>query len=106
MHFGAWMLGAAEIWLILFAFGQPISFATCVVVESLAMVGRSAGFFIPGALGTQEAALVLVGKLVGLTPETAILIAIVKRMRDVLVGVPGLLLWVGLEGFRRSCRGF
>jgi putative membrane protein len=100
MHFGAWMLGAAEIWLILFAFGQPASLTKCVIVESLAMVGRSAGFFIPGALGTQEIALLLVGKLVGLTPETAILIAIVKRLRDVLVGVPGLVVWVGVEGFR------
>ena len=100
MHFGAWMLGAAEIWLILFAFGQPASLTKCVIVESLAMVGRSAGFFIPGALGTQEVALLLVGKLVGLTPETAILIAIVKRLRDVLVGVPGLVVWVGVEGFR------
>jgi putative membrane protein len=100
MHFGSWMLGAAEVWLMLFAFGQPVSLAKCVIVESLAMVGRSAGFFVPGALGTQEVALLLVGKLVGLTPETAILIAIVKRLRDALVGVPGLLVWVGMEGVR------
>ena len=100
MHFGAWMLGAAEIWLILFAFGQPVSLAKCVIVESLAMAGRSAGFFVPGALGTQEIALLLVGKLVGLPPETTILIAIVKRLRDVLVGLPGLVVWVGAEGFR------
>ena len=106
MHFGSWMLGAAEIWLILFAFGQPVSLAKCVIVESLSTVGRSAGFFVPGALGTQEVALLLVGKLVGLTPETAILIAIVKRLRDVLVGVPGLLVWVGVDGFREKLPWF
>ena len=64
------------------------------------MVGRSAGFFVPGALGVQEVALILVGNLVGLSVETAIVIAIVKRLRDVVVGVPGLLVWQWAEGFR------
>jgi len=100
LHFGSWLLGAGEIWLILLAFGQPVSPATCVIIESLSMVGRNAGFFVPGALGVQEVALVLVGKLVGLPVETAILIAVVKRLRDIVVGVPGLLVWQWMEGSR------
>jgi len=54
-----------------------------VIIESLSMVGRSAGFFVPGALGVQEVALVLAGKLVGLSVET-VMIAIVKRLRELL----------------------
>ena len=54
----------------------------------------------PGALGVQEVVLVLVGGLVGLSVETAIVIAIVKRLRDVAIGVPGLLVWQWTEGFR------
>ena len=100
LHLGAWLLGAAEIWLVLFALGLPASPATCVIVESLSMVARSAGFLIPGALGVQEAALVMVGNLVGLSPETAMLIAVAKRLRDVVVGVPGLLVWQWVEGRR------
>lgn len=100
LHFGSWLLGAGEIWLILTAMGYPVSPAKCVIIESLSMVGRSAGFFVPGALGVQEVALVLVGKLVGLSVETAFVIAIVKRLRDVVVGVPGLLVWQWTEGFR------
>jgi putative membrane protein len=100
LHLSSWLLGAGEIWLILAALGHPASPAKCVIIESLSMVGRSAGFLIPGALGVQEVALVLVGKLVGLPVETAIVIAIVKRLRDVVVGVPGLLVWQWAEGFR------
>lgn len=100
LHFGSWLLGAGEIWLILAALGHPASPSKCVIIESLSMVGRSAGFFIPGALGVQEVAVVVVGKLVGLPVETAIMIAIVKRLRDVAIGVPGLLVWQWAEGFR------
>lgn len=100
LHLGAWLLGAAEIWLVLHAFGRPARPATCVIVESLSMVGRSAGFLIPGALGVQEGALVIVGNLVGLSPETAMLIAVVKRLRDVAIGVPGLVVWQWAEGRR------
>jgi putative membrane protein len=96
-HFGSWLLGSGEIWLVLFAFGHTGSPAKCVIIESLSMAARSAGFFIPGALGIQEIAVVAVGSLVGLSPETAMLIAIVKRLRDVVVGVPGLLVWQWTE---------
>ncbi len=99
-HFGSWLLGAGEIWLMLLAFGHPANLAKCVVVESLSMTARSAGFLVPGALGVQEVAVIVAGGLVGLSPETAMLVAVVKRVRDVVVGVPGLLLWQWLEGHR------
>ncbi len=99
-HLGCWLLGAGEIWLLLLALGHPISPAKCVIIESLSMIGRSAGFFIPGALGVQEIALVLSGKLVGVSPELAMLIAVVKRLRDLIVGLPGLVAWQWMEGNR------
>jgi putative membrane protein len=97
-HLTAWLLGAGEIWLVLYALGRPASPATCLIVESLTMAARSAGFMIPGALGVQEAALLAVGGLVGLPVETAIVIAVVKRLRDIVIGVPGLLVWQWTEG--------
>lgn len=98
-HLGSWLLGAGEIWVVLFASGHAGSLAQCVIIESLSMAARSAGFFIPGALGVQEIAVVTVGSLVGLSPETAMLIAIAKRLRDVAVGVPGLLVWQWTETY-------
>jgi uncharacterized membrane protein YbhN (UPF0104 family) len=67
-------------------------------VESLAMLARSAGFFVPGGMGVQEAGLVLAGTLVGLPLEAAIAVGILKRLREILVSVPGLLAWQWSEG--------
>lgn len=100
VHLGCWFLGAAEIWMALFALGVPAPMEKCLIIESLGMTARSAGFFIPGALGIQEIALVVVGSFVGLPPETAMLIAIVKRLRDVVLGLPGLAMWQWIEGRR------
>ena len=97
-HLGAWLLGAAEVWLVLFAVGHPLGLADCVTVESLGMAARSAGFFIPGGFGAQEGGLILAGSLVGLSPETALAVAVFKRLGDVAIGVPGLLAWLWAEG--------
>jgi len=105
MHLSAWGLGAVEVWLVLYAYGHGQSLSTCLIIESLSMIGRSAGFFIPGALGAQELALLVSGEMVGLTPEAAIVLAVAKRLRDLAMGAPALLLWAGLEGrwaLRRS----
>ena len=100
IHFISWLLTAAETWVVLFTVCHPISPAKCIVLECLATAARSIGFFIPGALGVQEIALLGGGALVGLAPETAVLIAVVKRLRDIVVGVAGLALWQQIEGDR------
>lgn len=99
-HLGSWLLGAGEIWVVTLALGRAPTPANCLIIESLSMTARSAGFFIPAALGVQEVALVLVGNVVGLSPETAMLVAVVKRLRDLATGVPALLVWQWLEGRR------
>src|SRR4051794_21932945 len=104
LHLAAWLLGAGEIWLVLYLLGRPATPATCLIVESLTMAARSVGFFIPGALGVQEAALLMVGGLAGLSAETSMTIAVIKRLRDIAVGVPGLLVWQWIEGSRRQYR--
>jgi putative membrane protein len=97
LHLVSWLLGAGEIWLVLLALEQPTSAAKCLIIESLSMAARSAGFFVPGALGIQEIALVTVCGLVGMPSQIAMQIAIVKRLRDVIVGVPGLIAWQWIE---------
>jgi hypothetical protein len=48
---------------------------------------------IPGALGVQEGGLILLGALVGMPPDTALALSLVKRVRELLLGLGGLLLW-------------
>jgi len=88
-----WIAGTGEIWLALYFLGHPIGLYEAFVLESLIQAVRNGAFFIPGALGVQEGGLVLLGALFGLPPETCLALALVKRVREVLLGVPGLLAW-------------
>src|SRR5262249_52319400 len=92
-HSVAWVLGTAEIWVALVALGHPVSVADAFVIESLGMALRNAGFAVPGALGVQEAALILVCSPFGVPPETAVALSMVKRVRELGFGLTGIAAW-------------
>jgi putative membrane protein len=97
VHMAGWVFGVVEV-LIVFAFmGHPVSIGEALVIESLLHAVRGAAFAIPGALGAQEGALVLLCAAFGIPPEQAIALSLVKRAADLVLGVPGLLGWQMLE---------
>ncbi len=98
IHFLAWALGTFEVWLALTVMGVPITPAEALVIESLGMAARSAGFVVPGALGVQEAGFILVCGLFQIHADTAIALSMVKRVRELTVGLPGLVAWQWSEG--------
>jgi putative membrane protein len=104
LHLLAWTAGVAEAWLALRAMGHPAGALAALVVESLGMAARSAGFAVPGSLGVQEGGFVLAGGLLGLPPDAVVALSMVKRARELLVGVPGLLAWQWAEGRRLARR--
>ncbi len=89
----AWALGAGETWLVLQALGVDASPGQAFVVESLAMAARSAGFAVPGALAIQEGGFVLAAAAVGLPGVAALSLSLVKRVRELLIGLAGLACW-------------
>jgi putative membrane protein len=97
-QFMAWLLGAGEIWLALFYLGHPLPIQQAVMIEALIQASSSAAFAIPGALGVQEAGFVLFGHMLGLAPDIAAALAVIRRCRDVIVYVPGLIAWQIQEG--------
>ncbi|CAH2604901.1 conserved membrane protein of unknown function [Rhodovastum atsumiense] len=100
LHLLAWTLGSLEVWLALHAMGIDVSWEQAFVIESLGQAARSAGFAVPGALGVQEAGFILVCGLFDITPDTAIALSMVKRARELAVGLPGLVAWQWAEGKR------
>ena len=100
IRMASWLVGTGETWLILYYLGTPVSIADALILESLGYAVRSAAFAIPGALGVQEGGFMLVGALVGLTPTDALVISLVKRVREILLGAPGLLSWAVYEARR------
>ncbi len=58
---------------------------------------RSAAFAVPGAFGVQEGGILLLGAMLGIPPETALALALVKRVREFAMGVPAIIGWSLLE---------
>lgn len=96
----SFLAGAGEVWLVLHLLGAPVSWGDAVMLEALSTAARSAAFAIPGGLGIQEGSLLLLGQVVGLDGETALALALVKRLREVLTGLPALALWWWIGGRR------
>jgi len=93
-----WAAGAGEIWLVMQSLGQPVGMIDAYILESLGSGVRAAAFIVPGALGALEASYVLFGALFGLPADIALVISLSKRVRELALGVPGLLVWHWLEG--------
>jgi putative membrane protein len=101
LHLLAWFGGAVGTWLILAFIGRPLPFLSVVTIESLLFAIRNAAFFVPSGLGVQEGAYALLGPLFGLPAEAALALSLLKRARDLAVGVPTLLTWQLAEGRHR-----
>jgi putative membrane protein len=100
LHLFCWIASTLEPWIALRFAGAPLGFSTVLVMESLLYAARSAAFAIPNAVGVQEGAYIILGASFGLTPEMALALSLLKRARDVTIGVPVLALWQLVESGR------
>jgi putative membrane protein len=100
-----WAAGAGEVWLVMQSLGQPIGVVDAYILESLGSGVRAATFMVPGASGALEGSYVLFGAMFGLPADAALVISLSKRVRELALGVPGLLLWQCIEGRYRLRRG-
>ncbi|MFQ5953561.1 MAG: flippase-like domain-containing protein [Kiloniellales bacterium] len=97
LKLGGWMARTGETYLAMHFLGVPIGVEEAIIIESLISVVRSAAFAVPGAFGVQEGGIVLLGAMLGIPPGTALALALVKRVREVVIGVPAIIGWSLLE---------
>lgn len=98
LRLGARFLAAGEVWIAMQLLGQPISIVEAVMLESLGQAIRAAAFFVPGGLGVQEGGYMLMGSIVGFGAETGLIVSLLKRVRELAIGLPGLASWQVQEG--------
>jgi putative membrane protein len=98
----SWVIGAGEIAIALYLFGHPVGIGAAIALQGLTVTIRSAAFFIPAGLGVQEQGFILVGQAIGLTAPMALSVALVRRIRELLLGVPGLAVWWYVATSNRS----
>jgi putative membrane protein len=92
-HLLSWLLGGLEVCLALKFLGKAVDLQTGLVIESLGQAAKALGFAIPGALGIQEGGYVMVCSAFGLPAEFGIALSLMKRLREVILGVPALVAW-------------
>jgi hypothetical protein len=78
--------------------GSPLAATQVLVIESLIFALRSVSFFVPWSAGIQESGYVVIGAIFGLTSDVALAISLLKRGRDLILGVPVVLAWQVGEG--------
>lgn len=91
------MATAAEAWLGLTLLGADVTLGAALVVSALGTLARSLAFAVPGAIGAQEAAFLLAGRLVGISGENALAFGLMRRTRELVFGVAGLTGWYVLS---------
>ena len=99
-HLVAWIAAAAWLWVMFTLCGADVTLMDCIAIESLASALRSAAVFIPAAVGVQEAGYAALAPVFGAGPEIGLAVSLLKRARDVVLGIPVLLVWQAVEGKR------
>jgi glycosyltransferase 2 family protein len=105
LHLACWIAGTCEAWIALRCADRTLPFGEVLVIESLLYAIRTIAFVIPNAVGVQEGAYILVGTAFGLSPEMALALSLLKRARDLAIGLPVIGVWQIVEGgqlWRRS----
>jgi glycosyltransferase 2 family protein len=100
MHLLAWVANGIGGWLIMRLVGVAIGIPEALAIEGLLQAALTAAFAVPGFAGVQEAAYVVLGGVFGLAPDAAIAVSLVRRARDIAVGVPVLMVWQFIEARR------
>ncbi|MGR4863615.1 flippase-like domain-containing protein [Caulobacter sp. LARHSG274] len=92
-HLAAWICGALETYVAVWAIGLHPTLTQALILESLTQAVKGLGFAIPGSLGIQEGGYILLGGALGVTPDQALALSLLRRVRELMLGVLGLVLW-------------
>jgi len=104
IHAVGWIASAIGAWIAFRLIGMRVELKSVFALEGLVSAIRSTAVFIPHALGAQEAAYTLLSPLFGIGAEFGLAVSVLKRARDLAIGVPILLIWQAMEGHRARSR--
>ena len=104
LHLAAWLFTGAEAWLALQFMGVSLNPIAVLTLESLLHAARAAAFMVPNGIGVQEGAYIVLGASFGLAPDVALALSLLKRGRDLVLGVAALVAWQVIETRRQRLR--
>jgi len=96
-HLLGWIGTGVAGWIAYRALGVPIDFPDALAIEALLSAVAAVAFLVPVNAGVQEFGYAGLGAIFGIPPELSLAVSLIRRARDIAVGVPILLLWQYLE---------
>jgi putative membrane protein len=98
LHLLAWIGAGGGTFIAFRLVGGQINLLNAVALEALLCTIRSIAAFVPAAIGVQEAGYAMLAPLFGLPAEMGLAVSLLKRAREIVLGVPALLYWQSVEG--------
>ncbi len=97
VHLVGWIGTGAAGWIAYRALGVPIEFDNALAIEALLSAATAVAFLVPVNAGVQEAGYAGLGAIFGIPPDLSLGVSLIRRARDIAVGVPILLTWQFVE---------
>jgi putative membrane protein len=105
LHLLAWFGTGGASFIAFRLLGAHLDFWDALGIEALLHAVLASAILVPGYAGVQEAAYAGVGALFVQPPELALGVSLLRRARDIALGVPILLIWQFSELRRRKKLG-
>ncbi len=97
VHLVGWLCTGVSGWITYHLLGVAIDFDDALAIEALLAAASAVAFLVPVSAGVQEAGYAGLGAIFGVAPELSLAVSLVRRARDLALGVPILLLWQMFE---------
>ncbi len=102
-HAVGWFGKGLGNWIAFRLLGSDLDLMGGLAIEGLLHIVMATAVLIPGYAGVQEAGYVALGSIFGVPPEISLGVSLVRRARDIAIGIPILLVWQFIE--IRNLRG-
>jgi len=93
LHLLGWIATGVAGWIAYRLLGVPIDIESALAIEALLSALAAIAFLVPVNAGVQEAGYAGLGAIFGIPPEISLSVSLVRRARDLVIGVPVLLIW-------------
>jgi putative membrane protein len=97
VHLIGWIGTGVAGWITYHLLGVPIDFDDALAIEALLAAATAMAFLVPVSAGVQEAGYAGLGAIFGVAPELSLAVSLVRRARDLALGIPILLTWQFFE---------